>query len=226
VDPTNIAFLVYAALFRLTIIAAGFGCVFLGYRLFVLGVMPQKGSDLEGKAGEIRLTLKNAAPGTCFTALGVLMIVVMLLQGNPERTISEDNTETSHTRSVTMRGEDTKVADALSRGRILEQKNELDKAIRTYASTLENGNLTLLEAAGPLRAIAGVYYKQDRFDEALAYASLAYQVDPDNAAGLALLARIQWRRERFDDAIKAMAAAAKIDITLIPELHRMKGERP
>jgi hypothetical protein len=66
--------IIYAALFRLAIIDAGFGCVVTGYRLFVLGVMPKvphKNSEHEYseieigvKIGEINLSMKNAAPGT------------------------------------------------------------------------------------------------------------------------------------------------------------------
>jgi hypothetical protein len=50
---------------------------------------------------------------------------------------------------------------------------------------LKYGNLSLNAATALLRAIAGVYLKQKRLEETIAYASLAYQVDPDNAGGLA-----------------------------------------
>ncbi|MCW5205025.1 hypothetical protein VU02_03775 [Desulfobulbus sp. N2] len=79
------SFVIYAAISRLAVIGAGFGCVVMGYRLFVLGVMPQSGSDIDAKGGQIRLTIKNAAPGTCFALVGLAMILAMLAQGNPER---------------------------------------------------------------------------------------------------------------------------------------------
>ena len=77
-------FLIYASLFRLAVIAAGVVCVVLGYRLFVRGVMPEGRTDAEVAAGDIRLSLKNAAPGTIFALFGASTIMVMLIQGSPE----------------------------------------------------------------------------------------------------------------------------------------------
>ena len=77
-------FLIYATLFRLAIIGAGVFAIVLGYKLFVRGVMPEGRTEGELDAGQIRLTVKNAAPGTCFALFGAAMVSVMLIQGNPE----------------------------------------------------------------------------------------------------------------------------------------------
>ncbi len=220
------AHIIYAALFRLAIIAAGFGCVVMGYRLFVLGVMPKEGSEIDAKAGEIRLSLKNAAPGTCFAALGVFMIVAMLVQGNPGKKVLEVPTKEGTRREVTWRSDGEDIFAVIARGQKLEQAGRLDEAIKAYADPLKDGNLAMKEATGPLRSIAAVYLKQDRHDEAMAYASLANQVDRENANGLALIARIQFRRGNYKEAVDAISEAARTDPTFIDERDRLKGQKP
>ena len=74
-------FLIYATLFRLAIIGVGVFAIVLGYKLFVRGVMPEGRTEGELDAGEIRLTVKNAAPGTCFALFGAAMVSVMLISG-------------------------------------------------------------------------------------------------------------------------------------------------
>jgi len=220
------AHIIYAALFRISIIAAGFGCVVLGYRLFVHGVMPKIGSEIDAQAGEIRLTLKNAAPGTCFAALGVLMIVAMVIQGNPEKKIVEVITKEGTRRETTYRSNDKNILAAINSGKKLEQAGRLDEATKAYAAPLNDGNLPLKDAADPLKAIAAVYLRQDRYDEAIAYASLAFQVDQANSNVLALIARIQFRRGKYEEAIEAISEAARNNPTFIAERDRMKGQRP
>ena len=132
-----IEFIIYAAIYRLGIIAAGFGCVFMGYRLFVLGVMPREGSDVDAQAGEIRLTLKNAAPGTCFAAFGVFMIITMIVQGNPEYRLSDVASKEGSRHEATFRSENGDVSAALERGRKLEASGQLDEAIKAYAKAPE-----------------------------------------------------------------------------------------
>lgn len=244
------AHIIYAALFRLAIIAAGFGCVMMGYRLFVLGVMPQEGSDLDTELGQVRLSVKNAAPGTCFAAMGIFSIVVMVIQGNPEvkivevptqeglrvestfRSDDEDTTNTTpagkedYHQEATWPAHSDVILPAMARGRELEVAGQLNKALRAYVEPLKNGALPLRVAIEPLRAIAAVYRKQDRLDEGLAYARLAYLVEPGNAEGLALIARIQLGRGNYAEAISYMSRAASIDASYIPERERLKEQAP
>lgn len=82
-------FVVYLILFRLAIIIAGVVSIFLGYRLFAIGVWPKGnsgGTDVGANIAGSRLTLKNAAPGTCFALFGVIIITAMFIGGNPEMT--------------------------------------------------------------------------------------------------------------------------------------------
>jgi len=222
----TIAQIIYAALFRLSIITAGYGCVVLGYRLLVMGVMPGKGSEIDAQAGAVRLTLKNAAPGTIFAALGAFMIVAMLVQGNPEKKIVETETKEGTRRETTFRSEDADLESALLKGDQYENTDQLIDAVQAYAVPLKDPALPLGRAAGPLRAIAGVYLKQGRWDEALAYASLSDQADPYNAPGLALIARIQLARGDRRAALDAISRAARIDPAFSEERDRIKEQGP
>jgi hypothetical protein len=68
------AFLIYAALFRLAIIAAGGLAIYLGYRLFLwAGTRSRRGDNQTEagiKGGDFELSVKNAAPGTVFAFFG------------------------------------------------------------------------------------------------------------------------------------------------------------
>ncbi|MCW5212229.1 tetratricopeptide repeat protein [Desulfobulbus sp. TB] len=79
-----IGFFIYAAIFRLAIIAAGIVSIVLGYKLFMSGVMGKEKTNVNAQAGQIKLMLTNAGPGSVFALFGAFIIVVMLSQGNPE----------------------------------------------------------------------------------------------------------------------------------------------
>ena len=89
---TQTVFIIYLTIFRMAIICAGVTSIILGYKLFVRGVFrPASQSDAEGQnvVAEIagaRFTLRNAAPGTCFSLFGAIIIAVMFLTGGPEGT--------------------------------------------------------------------------------------------------------------------------------------------
>jgi tetratricopeptide (TPR) repeat protein len=220
------AHIIYAALFRLAIIASGFGCVVMGYRLFVMGVMPKEGSEIDANAGQIRLSLKNAAPGTCFAALGIIMIVVMLVQGNPEKKISETPTKEGIKREVSWRAGDHDIENAMIQGQNLEKADRLPEAIQAYAKPLTNARLSLGEATAIFRAIAGAYLKENRIEEAIAFASLANHIDPECAQGLALCARIELARRDHQKAFDYISRAAQIDNAFIEERDRIKEQMP
>jgi hypothetical protein len=137
-------FLIYATLFRLAIIGAGVFAIVLGYKLFVRGVMPDGRTAGELDAGQIRLTVKNAAPGTCFALFGAAMVSVMLIQGNPEllfdRTASDGSAE-----HITLRGEEPLPAPAAAMNGagfrqyvdgILKGSQDIDGAIDQQARAL------------------------------------------------------------------------------------------
>jgi hypothetical protein len=229
-------FLIYATLFRLAIIGAGAFAIVLGYKLFVRGVMPESRTDSELQAGEIRLTVKNAAPGTCFALFGAVMVGVMLIQGNPELLLDRKTSDGSD-QHITLRGDDpSPVAPAAVNGTgfrhyvdgILDGSKDVDAAIGEQAQALK-GNTTLADAAAPLSHLAALYLAEDkRVDaelagKALGLTEVVYQVAPSNADNLAAMAWAQWYLGDRDRAERAMAKAAEADTRYAPDLAEMKA---
>lgn len=79
----TVGFLIYAAVFRLAVVGAAVVTIILGYTLFVRGVMPRQSTDAGAEAGGVKLSVRNAAPGTCFALLGAAILAAMLAHGNP-----------------------------------------------------------------------------------------------------------------------------------------------
>ena len=78
--------ILYLLFFRLAIITAGVVSIILGYKLFVKGVYGEstnENTSFDATVGNMKMSLKNAAPGTFFALFGVIIITVMLLQDPP-----------------------------------------------------------------------------------------------------------------------------------------------
>lgn len=82
------AIITYLIIFRVSIILVGGISIFLGYRLFVQGIISSgagdQGASLDAKLAGHEISLRNAAPGTFFALFGVTVISVMLLSSPPE----------------------------------------------------------------------------------------------------------------------------------------------
>lgn len=66
--------------YKIVSLLVGFGAIFIGYRLFALGIY-EKAGNLEATFGKKHLVLKQAAPGTFFVVLGSIIIIVALWKG-------------------------------------------------------------------------------------------------------------------------------------------------
>jgi len=98
-------YLIYAALYRLGVIAAGVVCVVLGYRLFLKGVSGgSDGTSAEASVGNFELSISNAAPGTCFALFGAALIVAMVVEAPPSFSSS---TGQGNARTVQIKGAGT-----------------------------------------------------------------------------------------------------------------------
>jgi hypothetical protein len=92
-DPTIINhFIIYLAIFRVGVIAAGVIAIWLGYRLFRpglgAGAKTENGdASLEATVAGNTLALKGAAPGTFLSLFGVAIIVAMIVTGSPSMTL-------------------------------------------------------------------------------------------------------------------------------------------
>lgn len=197
-------FFIYATVFRLAIIIAGIVFMYFGYRLFMRGVMPPEGTEIGGQAGEVKLTVKNAAPGTCFALFGLILIGLMVWQGSPEMQITERRGD-DVTRDVRLRGP-AEGALSLSQTagfdlmKTLGTDTPLQQQIKGYADQLKDKSLSLGAASDPLLGLASIYLQDGRPDEAIALVRLAYQVRGDDPDTLALMALTEFARGEKDQA--------------------------
>ena len=184
-------FIVYAAVYRLAIIAAGALFLYLGFRLFVLGVMPPEGTNIDGQAGDVRLSIKNAAPGTCFALFGMVLIGLMVWNGNPEMELRQDGDSSE----AVFRGSPPSApAPRVDVGALLADPQSDKDLIRGFADQLGDSAQTLGDSAQPLLGLATVYHRAGRNDEAIALARLLYEFVEDDLDLLELTARIHAAR--------------------------------
>lgn len=184
------AYLLYLIVFRLGIITAGTISIILGYKLFTRGLLgTSEKNSLETKVSGARFTLKNAAPGTGFAFFGVILVSVMLFQGNPELTYetlkkvaANENTDST---KIVVRGIDRpdRFAALVQAGIENEKNRNLTAAADAYREAL--GGLAL-----PMNQLAGVYLQQGKVDDALSLARLAAQLSPTDADVLDTLAEV------------------------------------
>ncbi len=164
------AFLIYVTLFRLEIIGAGIVSIFLGYRLFVKGVWPDivggQGTDVDAKIAGSSLTVKNAAPGTCFSLFGVVIIVVMFASGSPELTLDMlgksgevEGPDESVVKRLGLRGGDSDSLKAMTQqGDYYMGSEETDRAIAAYREAVT-------AMAAPMNHLAWLYLQQGKVKE-------------------------------------------------------------
>lgn len=217
-----IAFLLYAALFRLAVILTGLVCILLGYRLFVRGLGGSP-TDASFKTAGASLSLKSAAPGTCFALFGAGLVVAMVVTGNPELTLqsAERATQPNGIVDETIQYTQLKggasdssriiVFDAmLEFGSNREQVGDRAGAVAAYAHALSQGDVSLAEAAVPLHRIAALYYEAERYEEALPLARLAVSLTPDDPNLLHLLAQLLKIQGEVGEALLAAEAAVSL----------------
>jgi hypothetical protein len=184
---------VYLIVFRVAIIAAGTVSIFCGYRLFLSGVfgggtgLPP--SDVEARFKGMRLTLKSAAPGTCFAFFGVVVITVMMLSAPPQFSrshvsVTGPNGETKETENIKMRGQGDELADLVEKAKQAEKMGNTGNAIKGYETALRL-------VAEPLNNLAFLYHNSGRNTEALQLARLATQFAPNENEFADTLNRIQ-----------------------------------
>ena len=215
-----VGFLVYAALFRLAIIATGVAAIVLGYKLFLRGVMGEGGTNVNAEAGQIKLTLDNAGPGGVFALFGAGIIIVMLSQGSPEllmRNVEQFNASQSKTgtgRLVTQEmqmksGNHNEVPQRfeqiLNEGKRLQQAGDIEAAITAYNKALSES-----EAPFILNELAWIYREQQRLDEALVLARAATTIDQKDPKCFDTLALILLDRKEHKAAEQAAEKAVSL----------------
>ncbi|HEX7759835.1 MAG TPA: hypothetical protein VF459_10050 [Caulobacteraceae bacterium] len=66
-------------IYKLACLGVGIACVFMGYDLFMAGVLAP--ADLKAANGSANLSLANAAPGTFFALFGCSVIGLTIWRG-------------------------------------------------------------------------------------------------------------------------------------------------
>ncbi len=222
---------VYLLTFRIAVIIAGIISVVLGYRLFCKGVFPdsgaKEGTSVDAKLGETHITLKNAAPGTCFALFGAIIIGSMLIAGGPEVAIKhlDDAAQyeakagkgTEGLVSLSMRGDEGSggVAAATKQAIFFEEQNNIPKAIDSYQQAISI-------VATPMNNLAWLYLTQGETEKALSLSKVAVDLSPENANFHDTLAEIFFKSGKFAEALTRMEKAANLDSKYIEKLERFR----
>jgi hypothetical protein len=162
------AFLLYAGFFRLAIVAVGALAIWLGYRLFTaMTTKPQasaSGTDAEARIGDVHLSLRSAAPGTCFAVFGAAIVSVMLVNGMPEFSQREAVAGTAtQERALAIKGNPDRstvavpsaaFAQSLARGDELLSAGDNAGAATAYARALADPRIPLGQAARAFNQLA------------------------------------------------------------------------
>jgi tetratricopeptide (TPR) repeat protein len=220
----------YLLTFRIAVIIAGIISVVLGYRLFCKGVFPdsgtKEGTSVNAKIGESHLTLKNAAPGTCFALFGVIIICSMLIAGGPEVFIKHLDEAAQYeagaekgTRglvSLEMRGDEGKgIVAATKQGVFFEEQKDISKALDSYQQALSI-------MATPMNHLAWLYLTQGETEKALPLSKLAVNLSPENADFQDTLAEILFKSGKFSEALTSIEKAASLNSKYVEKLERFR----
>lgn len=198
------AFLAYAALYRLAIIAVGALSIYCGYRLFSMSTGGQGNAEISASFAGNEFVMKQAAPGSFFILFGTVVVGLMIYQGNPEFTLEDVPAPAPGTVSAPLTGPATSRAHVKSDGEAMgeaEYNTRFGEAGRLYASGRESEALDIYhallrqkgvrlgQAAYPIAALAWDAYQRKAFDTAVAYALLAIEIAPDGQGFVDTLAQ-------------------------------------
>lgn len=220
------SFLIYAALYRLAVIAAGALAIWLGYRLFIRGVArgpanaanpTAAGTDASAEMGGFKFTIGNAAPGTCFALFGAALIIAMAVEGSPEYQRSVAAAPSGQAMAgpageLRMKGPgaDSGIDVALAAADALAAQGGSADALSAYRDILSSPAASARQIAGAAAGVARIYLAQDRAGEALTLARLAVQIDGADPRHLETLAAAARARNETDEAAAAALRAAEL----------------
>ena len=228
-----VGFYIYAAIFRLAIIAAGIVSIVLGYKLFVHDAGSESRTDVGAQSDRFKIIIRNAAPGTVFAAFGAVIIAVMLSQGNPEIVLNDVHTVIKDSQGNPQSEVRSQSASAKGNGNSNNERSEAvqrfdqaynegvekqragnaEAAITAYNKALSESEVSLGKAAVVFNELAWSYRTQRQIDEALALARIATTVVPNNANAFDTLALILLDRKEYKAAEKAAEKAVSLDRT-------------
>jgi hypothetical protein len=216
--------ILYLAFVRVAVISSGAICIILGYRLFLHGFFggaqssKREKEEIAAEFPGVKLTLRNAAPGTAFALFGAGIIAAMIFSGPPE--VSVDKLDNGATK-VTMRDSQNKQLAASSE-QALQFLKRNDK-IKAVSST----NTALNDLAPVLNDFAWVLLKADSKSTAMELlARTATTIRPMEPDFLDTLAEILYQNGEKKEAIRTLEAAQNIRPAFTDLLDKWRNESP
>ncbi len=195
------AFLIYAGLTKLAIVAAGTAAMILGYKLLRSGDA-YAGTDLkasvEGRTGKAALSITNTTSGVVLVFFGFATIGLMIFRSPPmldQQIVAEDGTGMS----VLLRGDDRwtdSIAGMIRRGQGIARSTEgvgSSESIQYYREALGSLGYAANE-------IAWSYLQNEHLDDALAVAELAVALNPEDPYARDTLAEVLEKLGRDGEA--------------------------
>jgi tetratricopeptide (TPR) repeat protein len=206
----HIADILYLLFFRLSLIAAGMLSLVLGYRLLLKGYTLRQefpspsetlnGTEITAQFGEGEFKVRNAAPGTCFAAFGVILISNMLFFSPAGITYVSSNSDTNSTNKseTTMRGGISNNIASLTETAVKHHdKNEIKEAKHAYEKAIKI-------MARPMNHLSWLYLQQNQPKEAQTLANIAVSLSPENEEFIHTLAIAQCKLKNIEESKKLM----------------------
>lgn len=224
-------FLGYLTAYRLSIIGVGALSIALGYRLFCKGLYPQseiESTEFTAKLGETELSLVSAGPGLFFALFGVIVISVMIVQGNPELTLKKNQPQKEQSpekilryesmprakeeppqMELTMRGNQDKknlVLYKMNQGMQKERDGNIDDAITLYKEAL-------ILSTPAMNGLAWLYATERQEQHVLAslLSRLSVELCPEEANFWDTYAEILFKEKLYRKALSAKNKAIALD---------------
>ena len=221
----QLSFYLYAACFRLGIIAAGIICIYLGYRMFCQGLYTNDDNDkdmeFQASFAGFKFVLKNAAPGIFFAAFGSVIISIMIYSGNPELIMEHQDHVSQEAASENKTQTKTLEKSSYMETRSGKQDNfsslvaQADQAL--HKKDYPTGMRILLEtmqiAAEPMNELAWQWcsHRPDYLDRALALCKATMAISPGEGDYQDTLSYILYKKELYVEAYEAKLKAINFD---------------
>jgi hypothetical protein len=219
------AFVLYALLFRSAVIGAGLFTIYLGHSLLRQrpgrgGSPSEKGSQVEASIPGVRFRLQSVTAGSIFALFGAVLIIAMVLQGNPERSHQILTGGGVRSETVKTRGADLDpILTSIQSADDAVQRGDIPAAEKLY-------RLALYQTAPALNGLAWVYNQKGIVQEALPLAKSAVYLDKDNAHYLETLANVEMAVGDQAAAIRAIEKAAQLDPTFKSRINKFREVPP
>ena len=235
-------FIIYALIFRVCVMVTGIVSIILGYRLYVEGLFSEhnlKSASLKASIGGWKLGLKNAGPGTFFALFGLIIILSMIQNGNPELVLEKYSTQGKNAQSstqgndqnsddvsnnlitsVSIRGqqeENCSFCTLLDKTEQCRNNQDIDGEINAYKKALE-------QITDPLNELAWLWYENDnkKIQESLVLIQAAIIFKPDDADYWDSMAEILFKLKSYNQAYNAIIKASKLNNEYVKKISKFQ----